>query len=197
MSPILKNKNGFTLIELVVTIGVIAILAIIATPLINKTLPNYRLKSTARDLYSMFRLARVEAVKRNLNVVIVIDPEVYSPDGMAGSYHVFVDDGAGGGNAENFKCENPDGYDPSSSGTEEIIANVSMPKKVSLFNTNFAGTPQSIAFNNRGLPLKDSNLPLNDEHVLLRNTNRWYKITVSSAGHIKLEISSDGTNFSL
>ena len=179
MIQILKDKKGFTLTELLMVISIIAIMLTFGLPAFLEALDNQRLKGTARDLYSMFQKARLEAIRQNSNVVIIITPAAYTPAGMVGSCQVFVDDGAGGGTADNSIRD----------GTEEIIAKVSMPKKVSLISSTFSGTPKSTAFNSRGLPEKIGN-------VQLRNSKRWYKITQRIAGSVKMEISKDGINWS-
>lgn len=78
-----KKQNGFTLTELMVVVAVIAILGAIAVPNIMSSLPNYRLKSSAKDLCSNMRKARSMAVKQNRNVAILfnINGKFYTIDG--------------------------------------------------------------------------------------------------------------------
>ena len=59
------NNNGFSLIETMVVIVIIAILSAIGIPTYIKWLPNYRLKGAAQDIYSDLQLAKMEAVKSN------------------------------------------------------------------------------------------------------------------------------------
>ena len=70
----MKNSKGFTLIEVLIVIGVIGILSAIAIPTISSWLPNYRLKAAARDVYSTMQKARMLAVKMNNNTAVVFDP---------------------------------------------------------------------------------------------------------------------------
>ena len=83
------KKNGFTLIELLVTFVILGIVTAIAIPGFARWLPNYRLKSAARDVYSNMQLAKMGAIKANADWAIVFD---------AGSntYRVCSDDGGDG-----------------------------------------------------------------------------------------------------
>jgi prepilin-type N-terminal cleavage/methylation domain-containing protein len=53
------NKKGVTLIELIVVMVIIAIGAVLLVPNIGAWLPNYRLRSGARDVVSTLRFAQM------------------------------------------------------------------------------------------------------------------------------------------
>ncbi|MGP5514149.1 pilus assembly FimT family protein [Psychrobacter alimentarius] len=58
------TSSGFTLIELMVTIAVLAIIVSIAAPSISTQLANQRVKSTAATLANALKEAKVESVIR-------------------------------------------------------------------------------------------------------------------------------------
>jgi prepilin-type N-terminal cleavage/methylation domain-containing protein len=62
----LRFNAGFTLVELLVTIAVIAILATIAIPSFAETLIRNQTASQNNELVALIHLARNEAIKRNL-----------------------------------------------------------------------------------------------------------------------------------
>lgn len=64
------SSRGFTLVELVVTLGVAAILLGMAAPSVSQFLQNNRLKSDTFHLLDSIAVARSEAVKRGSQVVI-------------------------------------------------------------------------------------------------------------------------------
>lgn len=68
-----KSKDetaGFTLVELIVTLAVLAILLTLAAPSYNSFIRNQRVKTAAFDLMSSINYARSEAIKRNGDVSI-------------------------------------------------------------------------------------------------------------------------------
>jgi type IV fimbrial biogenesis protein FimT len=66
----MSKHSGFTLIELMVTIGIAGILMSIALPGFKSVVADNKLTSNINQLVSALNLARSEAVKRNLDVSI-------------------------------------------------------------------------------------------------------------------------------
>lgn len=61
----MKNANGFTLIELMVTIAILAILMTVAVPSFVEFTRNNRVTSQTNDLVTAFNYARSEASRRS------------------------------------------------------------------------------------------------------------------------------------
>jgi type IV fimbrial biogenesis protein FimT len=66
----MKNKSGFTLVELMVTLAVGAIILTIGVPALNSMMSSNRAAGNANDLVNALRLARSEAVKRGEGVTV-------------------------------------------------------------------------------------------------------------------------------
>ena len=65
------TNSGFTLIELMVTIAVLAIIVGIAAPSISNQLANQRVKSTTATLVNALKEAKVESILRRQNVTVI------------------------------------------------------------------------------------------------------------------------------
>ena len=90
----LKNQKAFTLVELLVTLSVVAILIAIAAPSFTTQMLNNRSIALGEDFSNAINMARVEAVKRSGRVSICasIDGQVCAGAGAwANGFIVFVD----------------------------------------------------------------------------------------------------------
>ncbi|MCG3809025.1 MULTISPECIES: prepilin-type N-terminal cleavage/methylation domain-containing protein [Psychrobacter] len=72
------TNSGFTLIELMVTIAVLAIIVGIAAPSISNQLANQRVKSTTATLVNALKEAKVESVIRRQEVEFSFDDSTHS-----------------------------------------------------------------------------------------------------------------------
>lgn len=69
-NPSLRMAQGFTLVELMVTVAVIGILAIVAVPAMSNLIRNSRITGQTEELVTSLQLARAEAVRRNARVTM-------------------------------------------------------------------------------------------------------------------------------
>jgi type IV fimbrial biogenesis protein FimT len=95
----IEKAAGFTLLELVVVIAIVAIMAAVSFPAITKWLPNYKLKGAAMDLYSRMQFAKSEAIRANSQYAVIFDPgnEEYKLVSSPGADGIF---GTGGDDNE-------------------------------------------------------------------------------------------------
>jgi len=70
LNPHPNIMTGFTLVELMITCAIVAIIAGIGGFVVNRQLPEYRLKGDTRTIASSLMLARMKAIKTGLNYAI-------------------------------------------------------------------------------------------------------------------------------
>ena len=59
----MKRDQGFTMLELLITIVILCVLLGLSIPGFSSWLPKYRLRGATRDIYSNLQLAKMTAVK--------------------------------------------------------------------------------------------------------------------------------------
>ncbi|KGG93397.1 fimbrial protein [Comamonas thiooxydans] len=71
--PLIRHhfSRGFTAIELMVTVAILAVLAGLAAPSFNPIIERWRVRQVSEELQSTFYFARSEAIKRGGNVTIL------------------------------------------------------------------------------------------------------------------------------
>jgi type IV fimbrial biogenesis protein FimT len=96
-----KIIRGFTLPELMITLGIVAIVLSTAVPAVNTTIRNNRLASQLNSVMADIHFARSEAAKRDVRVIMCrsIDPNLNNPTCSGDErtwttgYIIFADDG--------------------------------------------------------------------------------------------------------
>ena len=68
----IKKNNGFTVVEMITVIGIIAIVTAIAIPNLYSFSAGMRLRSATRDMYSNMKKARINAIRQSTTMTINI-----------------------------------------------------------------------------------------------------------------------------
>ncbi|SDR77103.1 type IV fimbrial biogenesis protein FimT/type IV fimbrial biogenesis protein FimU [Halopseudomonas xinjiangensis] len=80
----MRSVKGFTLVELMIVVALVAITATIAVPNFNNLIQNNRVQSQAEDLNALFQYARSESAIRKRSVTVSIDEATGEIDVAAG-----------------------------------------------------------------------------------------------------------------
>lgn len=91
------RQQGFTIIELMITVALIAIVAAIGIPSFQDIVASNRVVSSINELHAGLRLARIEAVKRNDDVVFCSTSDSASCGGTWGDGWLIYHDADGDG----------------------------------------------------------------------------------------------------
>lgn len=166
-----SNNDGFTLVELVFTITLIAIVCAIGLISLNGFKSTDRFNSSVLEIRSILELAKSEAIKNQSRVAVNFTLGA----GSAGTYTIFTDDGAVPGTYE--------------SATEKIIRQGHVEDDAKIVSANFtsAGTSTSTVFNPMGLALTFSGYV----YFTNANGNFFKRVVVTSGGSTRIENSSN------
>jgi len=83
---------GFTIIELMIVVGIVGMLAVVGMPEMRDMVVSNRMKTLSLDLYTSLALARSEAIKRNAGNISM----VAATGGWQNGWTVCVDTSANG-----------------------------------------------------------------------------------------------------
>lgn len=83
-----REPAGFTLIEVLMVVAIIATMAAVALPAIARFLRNYQIRGAAQQVAAEIQTARLQAIKRNVNFGVVFLVR------SATSYQYFFEDKA-------------------------------------------------------------------------------------------------------
>jgi prepilin-type N-terminal cleavage/methylation domain-containing protein len=179
MRPRTVAANGFTLVELMVTVGLLAFLGIVAASSFDSRswLAHYRLKAAVRNLEMNFHYARMEAIKRNTYCTITFRQLL---DGETYDYVIYSD------------LDKDLKYDSG----EEILRRVKLSDYTNVWFdasqgdggltfTQVEGHP-SIAFDSRGLPRSASGFGAGSAY-LQNDCGNQLKMVLNSTGRIRID----------
>ena len=176
----LCRNLGFTTIELIVTVGVIAALAAASVPVFRNFSPSYNSKHAARNIVSHMQLARVHAIRNRVTTVAVYYPKSFLPADQANSFLIYED-------------TNKDWIqDP---GETVIFSRTKMPAKVSLasatFTSNGSGEPTqtfSCGFDSQGVASRNGAVYVIGDVKLQNDNDNERTITFHASGKTKISL---------
>lgn len=135
----MKSQKGFTLLELMIVIAIIAISAAATTTAIWNWYPEHNLRKGANDVIGAIRASRLRAVKERTPVCI----DFSLGTGTSGTYTSFEDSGEGGP-LTNRNNGIQDGDEPT-------IVEGEMPEAIEISDVNF--TNDQMRYGTKGLPM--------------------------------------------
>lgn len=172
---VVHNKGGWTIVEIITTLVIISITGMFAAPEVMNWRDNMRVTGVARDIYANLNEAKIAAVEKNANVIVMVDKN-------ANNYEIFVDNGGTTGTANNRTQD----------GDEEILASIQ------LNSGNYVGTflHNITIAGNVGFTPRARSFGGNTGEIVLRNgkSDRWYKVELERTGSLGLLKSIDSTD---
>ncbi len=176
----LSRNLGFTTVELLVTVGIMATVAAISVPIFKNFSPSYNSKQAARNIVSQMQLARVHAIRNRVTTVVAFYPKSFVPADQANSFLIYEDN-------NNDWIQDP--------GDTVIFSRTKMPAKVSLisatFTSNGSGEPTqttSCGFDSQGIAARNGAVYVIGDAKLRNDNGQERTITLNASGKTKISL---------
>jgi prepilin-type N-terminal cleavage/methylation domain-containing protein len=79
-----RTQRGFSLLELLIVVGIVLVIAAMSTPSVLNTVRRYQLEAATRSVSSVLMRARYEAIRLNRGVSTIYQPPAGNNPGMFG-----------------------------------------------------------------------------------------------------------------
>jgi len=160
----MRKNSGFTIIELLIAVAIVAILVSIAVPSLISWRQKAQLGGFAREVYGLFQKAKMEATRQNRDYTVAF--------GHADCDYVLF-----------FDANSNQAFDPPGETAVHCIDKSDFPG----VSDSFVGfTGSYIIFANNGLAKRADMLPPGGEVHLTMN-GRESVVSVSLTGNVKIE----------
>jgi len=162
----MKKNSGFTLIEMMIAIAIIAILSAITVPNYITHRNNQKVTRAARSVYSALQAAKMHAIQNNTPINVIFT----TGSGSAGTFQVFED------------VNDSNTFD---AGDDDILTG-QMPSGVTLLSANFAAAvgASSTRFTRLGLTTGANGTVVVDNG----NADIRTRVRVNTVGGIRVEL---------
>lgn len=162
-----KIPNGFTLLELIITISILMILTIAAVPSFTEIMTTISLKNAAHKIYSDLRYAQSESLKSNNTIFVSFSN---SKDHWCYGF------------SENKHCDCNEKKSCKFNGSRKVIKDSSF-NKVELQQARFAGKKNYTAFSKRnGFAVADG---VKNGTIWIKKNDVQIAIIVNRLGRIR------------
>ena len=166
----MRNNKGFSLIEIMTVMGILAILAGVAIPSLISWRHNAQLRRATQDVYSNLQKAKVEAARRNTAITITFS---------SNNYVVYVD--------ANSDWTYQDGEEIARPIAWSNYAGVSIDSSEGGGDgLSFANPINGIAFGPNGFPTDNTGALASGTVFIKNKKNKKSSIVVSPAGNIRI-----------
>jgi prepilin-type N-terminal cleavage/methylation domain-containing protein len=174
-----RGQSGYSLIEMLMVVGIIAIVSAIAVPYTNNTFATFRLSGDARAIVNRVSVAKMRAAAKFSQARLYVDL-------AARNYRVEVLDRSGTpvwkaeGDSTSLSINDNFGFSPAGSAppnTQALIAQA--PSCLTAAGATMVNTA-CIVFNSRGIPVDATGAPTGVDAIYLTDRVTLYAITTSA-----------------
>lgn len=174
------KERGFTLLEMVFTVGILGVLFVIASPMLTTALDSFRLSGDGRTIADAVAVARMRSAATFSHGRLYVDLNggTYKVQRYDRPTSTWLDDGL----LNVIVTGDSFGYGSIASpppNTQATIAQSPLCKDNS--NNDIANTA-CVVFNSRGVPIDAAGAPVGTNAIYVRNSSAVYGVTVSATG---------------
>lgn len=177
------RAHGFSLIEMLFVVGITAVIAAIAVPMMRNTMGDFRIRGDARSVTNAVSLAKLRAASDFTNVRMYVDLStnsfhIESYDKTAVAWN--TEGGTTGLSATDSFSFGAITMPPPN--TQAVIGQAPLCKTAA--NADIAGTA-CVIFNSRGVPVDSTGAPTGADALYVTDGTAVYGVTLSATGLIQ------------
>jgi prepilin-type N-terminal cleavage/methylation domain-containing protein len=172
--------SGFTLMELMVVVGILGIIMSVAVPSISQYRDRHQFSGAVLEVLASLRRARATAVETNRTVIFTFNV-------ASGTYQAFVDNGAGSADLDGDGIPDNAGNNQWDAGEPSILSGA-LPRGVVFTSAAFGITNDSFfRFSGRGFPLGGNNALAGGSIGLAGNLGATRNVVLIASGHTRIQ----------
>jgi prepilin-type N-terminal cleavage/methylation domain-containing protein len=183
----LRRADGFTLIDMLVTIALIAIIAAVALPTAGTTSRGFRLKGDAQAVANVVSLAKMRAASRYSRTRVRADLadnsfrlEVWVPTSASNkTVGTWVADG-GDTHLSNGVSFSVAGRTVPPDNTQLVLGQSPQCAATNSLNAEKVADTACIVFNSRGIPVDDNGDPMGGNALYISDGSSVYATTITA-----------------
>ena len=187
------DSRGFSLIELMMVVGIMGVLAVIAVPMSGNTIRYLKLSGDAREISNATAVAKMRAAAKFTQSRLYIDKagksfRIQTFTRSATTECPTVGAWCAEGGATNLSSTVSFGFGPVSTpppNTQTTINQAAMCQTTDATPVDIANTA-CVIFNSRGIPVDNTGSPTGVDAVYVTDGSAVYGITVAATGFLRL-----------
>jgi len=179
------GAHGFSIIELLLVVGIMAVIAAMAVPMTKNTLGDFRLRGDARGLTNAVSLAKLRAASDFSQARLYADVDAKSfrvQTWKRTGTPAWITEGGITGLSTNDTFSFGSVSAPPSN-TQGAIHQAPLCRDA---DGNTIGNTACVLFNSRGIPVDSTGAPTGDGGLYIQDGSAVYGVTVSATGLIRL-----------
>jgi prepilin-type N-terminal cleavage/methylation domain-containing protein len=187
-----KDSRGFSLIEMMMVVGIMGVLAVIALPMSGNSIRYFKLSGDAREIANAAAVAKMRAAAQFTQARLYVDltgktfyMQTYTRSATTDCPTVGAWCSEGGATQLSSTVNFSYGIVPTPPpNTQSAIAQAPLCKDNSSPPVDVANTA-CIVFNSRGIPIDSTGGPTGNDAIYVTDNTSVYGITVAATGFIR------------